>query len=963
VATLASMTVRLGIDTDALREGADRAKGILGGLGKAVAGLGVGVPAAAAVAAGVGGMAAAFASAGVAAKAFQLAVGPQMADVAEAAGLAEEAEKAAAAGAEDAAEKQKAYTDALAAMPPHTRAMAKEFVGLKKDYNQWSDSLSSTTMPVFTKGLQVVRRLLPLLTPFVKAAATAFGEFVDEIDRSTKGKGLQAFADSMAKVAGQNLKSLLFGLKNIAVGIGGVIKAFLPLSTTMSGGFEESTAAFAKWGQGLSNSEGFAQFIDLARQGAQTLGTLATTVLKLAVALAPLIGVTATIALHLANIINALPPAAVQALAYSILAAVVAFKTFRAASSAVDTASDLMNSRLGQVARRWVTTAATSIKSGARIAASATVTAARTAGAWAAAAARATVTWLATMIRVAAVTVARFAMMAARAVIWAATMAAQWLIAMGPIGWIIAAVIALVALIIIYWDEIKAATLKVWSWITEFLRGFVTGALSILQGLAAIPGKIADWFGQAKDWAIRKLVEMTLWVAGLPGRIGKALSGLLGVVRQRAASAFQAFRNAAVQRAIALVTWVQGLPGRISRGIGSLAGLLVGKGRDVVTGLWNGIQSMGGWIRSKLIGWAKAMVPGPIAKALGISSPSKVTAAQGRWIARGLIDGLTGSSKQVRAASYKLVDIVRDSLTGARRTKALKAINKNAGWLDWLAQRDSKVTAQLKTANKRLADLIKARAKLAEDVRKGILDAANITQFTAGTGDSASTAGAILSGLQDKLAMAKKFAADLAALRKKGVRSDLIAQIAQAGVEQGSAAAAALASADKGMISQINSTQGQLVKAAGQAGSVASNAMYGAGVHAAQGIVEGLKARQKTIEQTMLKIAQGMSKAIKKALGIKSPSTLMADQVGRWIPLGIAEGAEAAAPALDKAMRGLVDVPGLGAVNRGRRTQLATQATGLRIELAGPADMKRLIRRIVQTNGRGGDTDDTFGTK
>ncbi|WP_156059427.1 hypothetical protein, partial [Nocardia rhamnosiphila] len=75
------MTVRLGIDTDALREGVDNAKDKLAGLGKGILGLGAGVPIAAAVAAGVGGMAAAFASAGVAAKAFQLAVGPQMQSV------------------------------------------------------------------------------------------------------------------------------------------------------------------------------------------------------------------------------------------------------------------------------------------------------------------------------------------------------------------------------------------------------------------------------------------------------------------------------------------------------------------------------------------------------------------------------------------------------------------------------------------------------------------------------------------------------------------------------------------------------------------------------------------------------------------------------------------------------------------------------------------------------------------
>jgi hypothetical protein len=713
VATLASMTVRLGIDTDALREGADRAKGVLGGLGKAVAGLGVGVPVAAAVAAGVGGMAAAFASAGVAAKAFQLAVGPQMQDVAEVAGLAEEAEKAAAAGAEDAAEKQQAYNDALKQLPSSTQAMAKEFVGLKKDYNAWSDSLSSTTMPVFTKGLQVVRRLLPLLTPFVKAAAGAFGEFVDEIDRSTKGKGLQTFADSMAKVAGQNLKSLLFGLKNIAVGIGGVIKAFLPLSDEMSGGFEESTAAFAKWGQGLGESEGFAQFIDLARQGAQTLGTLATTVLKLAVAFAPLIGVTAVIALHLAEFINSLPPAAVQALSYSILAAVVAFKAFKAASAAVDTASALMNSRLGQVARRWLTTAATSVKANARIAASAVANAARTAGAWAAAAARATVTWLASMLRIAAVTIRQFLLMAARAVIWAATMAAQWLIAMGPIGWIIAAVIALVALIIANWDTVKKWTLQIWDWIWQKIQSAVGFVLAAIDLMGEIPGKIGGWFTAAKDAAIERALQLVTWMVGLPGRVSKALSGLLSAARQRATSAFQSFRDAAVQKALAFVSWVTGLPGRIARGIGSLNNLLYSKGRDVVSGLWNGIKSMGAWLRSTLIGWAKDLIPGPIAKALGIASPSKV----------------------------------------------------------------------------------------------------------------------------------------------------------------------------------------------------------------------------------------------------------MAKQIGRWIPPGIIAGAEAETPALDKAMRGLVDVPGLGAVNRGRRTQLAAQPAGLRIELAGPADMKRLIRKIVQTNGRGGDTDDTFGTK
>ncbi|MBB5103299.1 hypothetical protein [Streptomyces spectabilis] len=651
------MTVRLGIDTDALSADAEKAKKVLTNIGKAVGGL-AGAPAAAAIVAGVGGMAAAFATAGIAAKAFQLAVGPQMEAVAEAATLAEEAEKAAAAGAEDAAEKQKAYTDALAAMPPHTRAMAKEFIGLKKDYSAWSDSLSSSTMPVFTKGLQVARRLLPLLTPFVKEASKAFGEFVDEIDRGTRGKGLETVAASLAKIAGRNLKSLLTGLKNIAVGIAGVIKAFIPLSDEMSGGFEESTAAFAKWGQGLGQSQGFADFMTMVRQGAQTLSVLAQAAVRLLIALAPLIGVTAAIAMGLSSIIEALPPSVISALAGAILTAVVAFKAYKAVSSTVDAANDLMNSRLGQLARGWVRTAATSVAAQGRIAARAVVTAARTAAAWAMAAARATATWLVTIIRVAALTIARFAMMAARAIAWAAVMAAQWLIAMGPIGWVIAAVIALVALVIANWDKVKAWTLVAWTAVRTAVAAAVQGVLAAVAWLGQVPGMILGWFTSAKDFAIAAMVALVAWLAGLPGRVRSAIAGLLGVLRSAATAGFNAFRAAAAARVSSFLGWIRGLPGRISSAIGSLKSLLMGKGKDLVRGLMAGVRSMGGWLKSSLMSFAKSIIPGPIAKALNIGSPSRLMADEiGRWIPPGIAMGAEAAAPAMNKSLAGLVDV------------------------------------------------------------------------------------------------------------------------------------------------------------------------------------------------------------------------------------------------------------------------------------------------------------------
>ncbi|WP_393057742.1 phage tail tape measure protein [Streptomyces sp. LN549] len=479
----------------------------------------------------------------------------------------------------------------------------------------------------------------------------------------------------------------------------------------------------------------------------------------------------------------------------------------------------------------------------------------------------------------ATVLVVRGAMMAwaAAQAVWSAatTVAtgAQWLwnsaLFASPITWIIVGIVALIAVIVLIatkttWFQTLWTT--IWGGITTATSWAVEQVGSILNWFGELPGRFGTWFGNAKDAAIIKAAQLVVWVTGLPGRIIRAVASLAGRLWTSASGAFQRFKDAAIIKAANLVVWVTGLPGRIAKGLGNVSSLLYEKGKNVVQGLWNGIQGMGSWIYSKLMGWAKSMIPGPIAKALGIASPSKVTKAQGKWIARGLVDGLTGSSKQVRAASRKLADIVRDGLApGKKRSAALAKIATGNAQLVALANKEVSLAGRIKTATKALADQIKARDKLAADVKKGVLDSANITSSSEGPVSASS----ILATLTTKMQQAKQFATQLATLKKKGVRSDLIAQIAQAGVEQGSGAAAALATASKSQIGQINATQGQLVTAATQAGSTAGTAMYGAGIQAANGLVSGLKSQQKQIEKQMTGIATSMAKAIKKALGIQ----------------------------------------------------------------------------------------------
>ncbi len=620
--------------------GARQAVAAIRKIGPAVLALGVGAPMVAGVTTAFVGLAAGAVSAGLAVAAFQSAVKPQLEDVAKATTAAEKAEdahatatrkKAAAQalakkGGEEyktalreaesaskaAKEADAAYKQELDGLPPATREYAEALQGLKKDHESWSAELSKDTMPVFTKGVNILRDLLPTLTPFVQAAAKAIGGFLDEVAVGVKSAGFKQWAADMAQAAGPALSNFLTVIKNFAVGFGGLMQAFLPASDNATGGLVRMSDAFAQWATSLKGSEGFAQFLDLARQGGTTLAHLAIAAGQLLVAFGPLIGITTQIALALAKVINALPPEVLTVLATTIGAVAIGMKVYAAYSALAAVANRVLASSTYLAIAGWARMMAVGLMAYARIAAAAVASAARTAAAWVGSALASIGTWIAAVVRAAVTAVAQFAMMAARAVVWAATMAAQWLIAMGPIGWVIAAVVGLVALVIANWDKVKAVTVAAWGYIVGFVRGAATGIIAGVMLLAKIPGMVLGFFGRMKDSAVRKASE--------------------------------------------LVSWMRGLPGRISSAIGSLAGLLVGKGKDVIRGLWNGISSMGGWLWSKIKSFVSENVVDAVKGFLLIGSPSKLMADQvGRWIPAGVAQGVTSNAGVLDKAMTSLV--------------------------------------------------------------------------------------------------------------------------------------------------------------------------------------------------------------------------------------------------------------------------------------------------------------------
>lgn len=188
--------------------------------------------------------------------------------------------------------------------------------------------------------------------------------------------------------------------------------------------------------------------------------------------------------------------------------------------------------------------------------------------------------------------------------------------AANPIGLVIALIVGLAAAVVIAYQKsetFRAIVQSVWTAVKNFISSAVDNIKGALAWFGTLPGRMSAWWGSAKD--------------------------------------------AAVRQATSMVNWVKGLPGRIRSALGSLGSLLVDKGKDIVRGLWNGIKSMGSWLKGQLIGFAKGMIPGPIAKALGISSPSKLMADQiGRWIPAGIAEGATANVGVLDRAMASLVN-------------------------------------------------------------------------------------------------------------------------------------------------------------------------------------------------------------------------------------------------------------------------------------------------------------------
>ena len=116
----------------------------------------------------------------------------------------------------------------------------------------------------------------------------------------------------------------------------------------------------------------------------------------------------------------------------------------------------------------------------------------------------------------------------------------------------------------------------------------------------------------------------------------------------------------------AVVDYVQSLPGRFFDALGNAIGSMVQAGKDLVGGLWSGIQSMGSWLWNKVTGFVYDNTIGAAKRVLGIASPSTVFADQiGAQIPAGIAQGVEGAMGDLQSLLSPIVPGTVGGLPGA----------------------------------------------------------------------------------------------------------------------------------------------------------------------------------------------------------------------------------------------------------------------------------------------------------
>lgn len=222
------------------------------------------------------------------------------------------------------------------------------------------------------------------------------------------------------------------------------------------------------------------------------------------------------------------------------------------------------------------------------------------------------------------------------------------------------------------WTAIKTFFVNTWNGILEFFQSlpkkiqeFFQGVLDFFnelpekigEALGYVIGKIARWvvdtWEAAKELGPQVIDKIVEFFKELPGKIKEFIDKIVEFFKELPGKIGEQLTKAKEKvigwKADILNFIKQKFPEiirKITNFFKELPGKLKTIGKDLVKGLWNGINGAASWLKDKISGFANGIISG-FKKAFGIASPSKKMKEQGIYLMEGLEEGMDDAVRGV----------------------------------------------------------------------------------------------------------------------------------------------------------------------------------------------------------------------------------------------------------------------------------------------------------------------------
>lgn len=540
----------------------------------------------------------------------------------------------------------------------------------KSDYSALVKDMETPVLNIFASALTGITGVLDLARPMIENVTTSVQNLVDSFNANLEAADVKAFFGFLKDYAGPALETIGKAVGNFTMGLFNMMEAFGPLSTETQNGFLKMSESFRSWSAALSENEKFQTFVAYVSENMPKIRSIFGDAIK---------GIINTFAAFGESSSGMMTK--VQGMMESFVswsAALGESQGFKNFIDYIQTNGPVVASTIGNIVTfiinlgiamaplgekivalvnsflQWTNGMLEAHPWLGKIAAGALVL---TGGLMAMAPAFLLANSLfgglilkmalasAKMVATSALFVAKWAFMGAQALIQGARMAAAWVLAMGPVGWVIAAVVGLAILIIANWDKISDWTQKTWSkvsnWIsTKWEEAKTATATKIASMVATTSAKFAEISTKVKTkMAEAKTALSNKWEEAKSATTSK-LATLVASVATFFAKVVSKVREKMTEAVNKVKEKVGEMPGKVT----GFVGQMLSAGADLIQGLIDGALGMA----SNAISTIKSIAGDMVDAALSffkIKSPSRVFMEMGAYVSEGLAVGVQDKAK------------------------------------------------------------------------------------------------------------------------------------------------------------------------------------------------------------------------------------------------------------------------------------------------------------------------------